>query len=169
MSEFTPRLNYKEDGHEINDEKLSITGSDRVYILKHHNIIDGSVYVYTQENKQGIQITDVIIGQHQEKPWQTILTFGSSVANADYYVSYTSLGDENDADDINELQDKIDIHSTIIASETELGHIKIGNNLIIDSDGVLHAENNGGGDNNMGNYQWKYNDFTKSIDLVKVD
>lgn len=107
MSEFTPRLNYKEEGYEIKDEKFTVDSNNITYILKHHNVKSDSIRIYTQVDNQGTQITDVKIGEHHEKNWQTILTLGDSVAEGVYYVSYISKGDENDADDINKLQDEV--------------------------------------------------------------
>ena len=43
-----------------------------------------------------------------------------------------------------QLEQKVDAHVADIATSTQLGHVKVGQNLVIDSDGTLHAAASGG-------------------------
>ncbi|WP_018923873.1 hypothetical protein [Salsuginibacillus kocurii] len=47
---------------------------------------------------------------------------------------------ENLVKSINELLEKLAAHSAEIASSDQLGHVKIGNNLTVEGDGTVHAE-----------------------------
>lgn len=105
---FTERLNRKDDGHLITDEKFTLA-SDRIYKLAHHNLINNAqLEVWTGVGKTGTQITDFTIGQNVDKNWVYELTFGAGVALEVYYVTYQSQGDKNDADDINLIQNSIE-------------------------------------------------------------
>src|SRR5690606_6157848 len=42
------------------------------------------------------------------------------------------------------VQAELDAHKAEIATSTQLGHVKVGQNLTIDSDGTLHAQASGG-------------------------
>jgi hypothetical protein len=100
---FVNKLNFKEDGHLIIDEIITLQ-DDRVHKLSHHNLINNSqLEVWTGIGKTGTQITDFIIRQNSEKSWVSEVVFGLAVSLATYYVTYYSQGDRNDADDINTL------------------------------------------------------------------
>ena len=47
----------------------------------------------------------------------------------------------NKAEDV---EDNLATHKAEIATSTQLGHVKVGQNLAIDSDGTLHAQASGG-------------------------
>jgi glycerophosphoryl diester phosphodiesterase len=104
---FINKLNYKESGNLITDELFTLD-STKVYELNHDNLINNaSLQVWTEVGKTGTQVTDFTISQKSEKPWEYILTFGNLVSLGDYYVTYYSQGDRNDADDINAIQNEL--------------------------------------------------------------
>jgi hypothetical protein len=117
---FVSKLNYKSDGHLINDEIVVLSGGNKIYTIQHHNVMGSpALEVWTGTLKTGTKITDFTASPDIVKPWVVKITFGASVTNGTYYVTYKSQGDENDADDINLLQNEISgIKNKLITSYT---------------------------------------------------
>ena len=69
-------------------------------------------------------------------------SFVENVFTAGVYDELASLNEVNQI--VQPIQDQLNSHLNKIATSTQLGHVKVGRNLTIDSDGTLHAQASGG-------------------------
>lgn len=97
------KLNFNQEGYQIADEAHAVASLIK---FEHDNVVQGSVQIYTQPNKEGTRFYDFTVAPDTKKPWESnihiedlsLLTGINTV-----YVHYTTLGDEVDADDLNLL------------------------------------------------------------------
>jgi hypothetical protein len=104
---FINKLNYNVSGTRVSDEVITLSGGNKLVSLLHHNVMASpAIAIWTGVGGTGTQITDFTVAPNT-KGWISDITFGASVGNGTYYATYYSQGDENDADDINNIQNAI--------------------------------------------------------------
>lgn len=126
IDNFSVKLNKKENGVHIIEEKLNITNGVFDGTLAHDNINNISLLVYTGTKFSGTKILNYVLSIPSDTPWKRNIRIYSDTEYV--YVTYETAGDTIEADDINDLQ------NSIIAIESELEKQK--------SDLNLHIENN---------------------------
>lgn len=103
MDSFISKLNFNQDGNHVIDEVANIALPAKEWELQHDNIMtNNGITIWTGANSSGTQITDFTV-QVGSKDWKNKVVFGASVSVGQYYISYYSQGDKNDADDLNGL------------------------------------------------------------------
>jgi hypothetical protein len=124
---FTNKLNYKAEGHVITDEVVVVSQTDKSFKLLHHNVMgELGVTVWSGMGQTGIKITDFTLSTDSEKSWVKVLTFGETVLDGTYYVTYYSQGDKNDADDFNALANDVEgLKSNLIARYVHTSNTEI--------------------------------------------
>jgi hypothetical protein len=113
IDQFTEKLNFREQHYEISESFTRPTSSES-YIIKHSNPENIVVKEDSTTLTLGVHYS---ISTPDDKPWIKIITsIGTDPQTPPTWtVTYTTDGDENDADDINSLSD------SIVAIEQTLG------------------------------------------------
>lgn len=105
MTEFTQKLNKKQSGIYVVEE--TVTTSNGIYegVLKHDNINDNTVTVYSGTKLTGVKIQSFVLSTPSETPWKRIIKIFADIEKL--YVTYETQGDTVEAEDINVIQDAI--------------------------------------------------------------
>ncbi len=100
---FKPKLNKRTDGTAYTvQEELSLVAGKFEGLLAHDNIANSSIRAHTGPKMTGEEVTAFTVSVPAETPWRRYIRI---FADADaVYMTYQTLGDQVDADDINELQ-----------------------------------------------------------------
>jgi hypothetical protein len=113
---FSAKLNKKQDGVYVIEEEITLTNGKFEGYLAHDNIINSTVKVYTGPKFTGQEVATWTLSVPVDMPWRRIIRIFADVAKV--YVTYETLGDTVEADDVNVLQD------AITATQTELERYK---------------------------------------------
>ncbi len=109
---FTEKLNKKQDGSVyVIEEEIKIAEGKFEGLLAHDNITTETIRVYSGPKLTGEEITDFTISVPKDASWaKHIRIFAEKTP---VYVSYETIGDTVEADDINLLQE------VLTATQTE--------------------------------------------------
>ncbi len=126
IEQFIEKLNKKhDDSTYVVEEKIELVDDKYEGLLKHDNINDISIKVYTGSKLTGIEIKNFIISVPNETPWKKSIKIFSNASPV--YITYETQGDQVEAEDINILQD------SITATQTEVDRYKNSNNAAVQS------------------------------------
>ena len=100
---FNEKLNKKQDGsvYVIEEEQVITAGKYEGY-LQHDNVNRLSLKAYTGTKLTGDRIDNMISSVPVETPWKTYIKVFTDVEKI--YITYETLGDMVEAEDINILQ-----------------------------------------------------------------
>jgi hypothetical protein len=113
---FPEKLNKKQDGVYVIEEEIPLINGVFEGLLAHDNIINSTVKVYTGPKFTGQEVATWTLSVPVDTPWRRIIRIFADVPKV--YVTYETLGDTVEADDVNVLQD------AITATQTELERYK---------------------------------------------
>ena len=139
ISNFTEKFNELEGVIYTVEEVVTVAGGAYNGTLAHDNINLKTLNVYTGTLLTGTKITDYVISTPSETPWKNTIRVYSSVSPI--YISYETIGDKVEAEDINNVQDAIvDTQESLNA---EIDRAKLSENTITDNlnDEVIRATN----------------------------
>lgn len=104
IDKFTEKLNKVGTVYVIEEEVSPVNG---VYegILRHDNITDSTVRVYTGSKLTGEKIDNFLLSIPSQTPWKKSIKIFSDKPKL--FITYETSGDQVEADDINVLQDSI--------------------------------------------------------------
>ncbi len=121
---FPEKLNKKQDGSVyVIEEALPIIAGRYEGLLAHDNITDGTIKLYTGSKLTGEEITNFIVSVPAETPWRRHIKIFADVDTV--YVTYETLGDTVEADDVNVLQ------KAITSTQTEVDRYKFDNDTTV--------------------------------------
>ena len=112
VDRFVEKLNKKQDGVYVIEEEKGITDGIWEGYLDHDNVNHQTIAIYTGPKLTGEKIDNYFISTPSEMPWKTHLKVFSK--SEKIYITYETVGDQVEAEDINLLQ------SEIIGLEEEL-------------------------------------------------
>jgi hypothetical protein len=90
----------------ITDEVLELQSGVGETYLTHDNVRADTLEVWTGPNKTGIKILGYTMRTIEDKPWKTFIRVTAPVDRV--YLTYETVGDQVEADDINTVQDAIE-------------------------------------------------------------
>lgn len=106
ISKFTDKFNYIEGNSYMHEEEVSISNNVYNGELEHDNINSKTLVVYTGPSLTGEKITNFFLSTPTLAPWKyKIRIYAGNVEKV--YISYTTDGDQVEADDINLLQNEL--------------------------------------------------------------
>ncbi|AFQ45149.1 hypothetical protein [Desulfosporosinus meridiei] len=106
IDQLSPKFNRKPDGSAYAvEEELPIFEGVYSGLLGHDNITNSTIRVYTESRFAGEEITNFIVSIPSESPWKRMIKIFASVGKV--YVTYETLGDMVEAEDINLLQESL--------------------------------------------------------------
>lgn len=106
VSKFTDKFNKIEGNSYIHEEEVLISNNVYNGQLEHDNINPKTLTVYTGPKLTGDKITNYFLNTPSITPWKyNIRIYAEEVEKV--YISYTTEGDQVEADDINLLQDEL--------------------------------------------------------------
>ncbi|QEH69908.1 hypothetical protein QTL86_02715 [Cellulosilyticum sp. ST5] len=106
---FINKLNKRQAPYTVTDEVLFLTEGKWEGFLNHDNVLKQTIEIYTQPNKQGDKVLNYTI-ELKDETWKMYIKVFSPGEKV--YISYETLGDTVEAEDINNLQwavDKLDV------------------------------------------------------------
>ena len=106
MDKFTwkNKLDISDGDAYVIEEQIDKTATDTYEdYLAHDNVDTSTIAVFSGVNRTGTQIQDYTISIPTDKPWKVKIKVNTTVATI--YISYETKGDENEADDINRIQE----------------------------------------------------------------
>ena len=101
------------------EEIQTITDGKYEGYLEHDNIDNKTIRVFTGSKLTGEEITNVIISIPEEMPWRRYIKVFSDISPV--YITYETVGDIVEADDINDLQD------SLTGTQTDVSNYKTSN------------------------------------------
>lgn len=102
---FIEKLNKKQDGVYVIEEKKDVVNGIWEGLLDHDNLFHKTITIYTGAKLTGEKIDNYFVSTPSETPWKTHLKVFSTSENI--YITYETTGDQVEADDINDLQDGV--------------------------------------------------------------
>ena len=105
MNNFTDKLNFIPGNIYTVEEEVKILGAVYEADLIHDNITQDTVAVFTGSRCTGKRINSFAISTPSLAPWKTHIKIFTSESVV--YVTYETVGDTVEADDINSVQDAI--------------------------------------------------------------
>lgn len=113
---FSEKLN-KVDGNVYTIEEV-VTPIDGIYEadLEHDNINTNTLNIYTGSKLTGDKINTYTISTPSLTPWRTHIKIFSDISQL--YISYETIGDTVEADDINNVQNAINLTQEELNNET---------------------------------------------------
>ncbi|RKD22537.1 hypothetical protein BEP19_09760 [Ammoniphilus oxalaticus] len=124
IDHFVDKLNKKQDGVYVIEEELQLVGGIYEGYLEHDNARNESVQFYTGPKLTGSKVDSYFISTPSETPWKRHVKVFS---DADVvYVTYETIGDQVEAEDINRLQD------SMTATQEEVDRYKSENDRTVD-------------------------------------
>lgn len=134
IDQFTMKLNKKQDGSVyVVEEELSGNYDGP---LAHDNINNDTIQIFTGSKMSGEKVENFIISVPSETPWNRLIRIFSDESMV--FVTYETIGDQVEADDINTLQD------SVVATQVEVDRYKKANDLVVNNtvNRVTTLENN---------------------------
>lgn len=106
LSIFHDKLNKVEGNAYVIEEEIHMPASG-IYEdeLQHDNIVDSTLSVYTGPTLTGEQIQSYALSTPSLMPWKRIIRIQTDVPVV--YITYETVGDTVEADDINRVQDAV--------------------------------------------------------------
>lgn len=106
LSIFRDKLNKVEGNAYVIEEEIHMPASG-IYDdeLQHDNIVDSTLSVYTGPTLTGEQIQSYALSTPSLMPWKRIIRIQTDVPVV--YITYETVGDTVEADDINRVQDAV--------------------------------------------------------------
>lgn len=106
LSIFHDKLNKVEGNAYVIEEEIHMPASG-IYDdeLQHDNIVDSTLSVYTGPPLTGEQIQSYALSTPSLMPWKRIIRIQTDVPVV--YITYETVGDTVEADDINRVQDAV--------------------------------------------------------------
>ena len=105
MNNFTDKLNFIPGNIYTVEEEVNIVGGVYEADLIHDNITQDTIAVFTGSRCTGKRINSFAISTPSLAPWKTHIKIFTSESVV--YVTYETIGDTVEADDINDIQDAI--------------------------------------------------------------
>lgn len=140
MSIYVEKLNKKTDGSVyVVEEEVPIADGQYEGDLKHDNISNNSIRVFTGPKLTGDEITNIMISVPEDTPWKRHIRIFASVSPV--YITYETTGDTVEAEDMNFLQESIrEIEQRIDEIGTGTGDGDMKKSIYdTDNDGVVDA------------------------------
>lgn len=106
MDKFTwkSKLDISDGDAYVIEEQIDKTATDTYEdYLAHDNVDTSTIAVFSGANRTGTQIQDYTISIPTDKTWKVKIKVNTTVDTI--YISYETKGDENEADDINRIQE----------------------------------------------------------------
>ncbi len=118
LSHFNEKLNKVEGKTYVIEEEI-IMPSSKIYeaALRHDNINEKTLSVYTGSKLTGEKIQSYSISTPSLTPWKKVIRIQTAVPIV--YISYETDGDTVEADDINSLQETITKTQVAVNEEEE--------------------------------------------------
>jgi hypothetical protein len=114
---FNEKLNKSQTGYDyVIEERIPITAGYYDGLLRHDNINNKTIRVFTGPRFTGEEIRNYSVSFPDATPWRRIIRIFT--AAPEVYVTYETPGDTVEADDINVVQ------SAITATQTEVERYK---------------------------------------------
>ena len=106
MKTFNKKLNVRKN-HQIYyiEEEIDLKNNNYQGFLKHDNVNIESVAVYSDRKLTGTKINSFALSIDSEFPWKIFINLSSSFHKV--FITYETIGDMVEAEDINELQEAI--------------------------------------------------------------
>lgn len=106
LSIFHEKLNKVDGNAYVIEEEIHMPASG-IYDeeLQHDNIVDSTLSVYTGPTLTGEQIQSYALSTPSLMPWKRIIRIQTDVPVV--YITYETVGDTVEADDINRVQDAV--------------------------------------------------------------
>lgn len=103
MTIFHEKLNVKENKEPYQiEEEIPMESGRYEGFLRHDNVLESSIALYTGKKLTGEKVENFVLSIDESYPWRTFIRVAS--AHERLYLSYETIGDVIEADDINELQ-----------------------------------------------------------------
>ena len=116
MNNFTDKLNFIPGNIYTVEEEVKIVGGVYEADLIHDNIAQDTIAVFTGSKCTGKRINSYAISTPSLAPWKTHIKIFTSESVV--YVTYETVGDTVEADDINSVQDAINDTQKALKDET---------------------------------------------------
>ena len=116
MNNFTDKLNFIPGNIYTVEEEIHVVGGVYEADLIHDNITQDTVAVFTGSRCTGKRINSFAISTPSLAPWKTHIKIFTSESVV--YVTYETIGDTVEADDINDIQDAINDTQKALKDET---------------------------------------------------
>lgn len=123
IDSFVEKLNKNDAGYVIEDEILELNNGVYEGELAHDNVKNESVMIFTSPQMAGERIFNFFLSIPAEAPWKRSIKVFSDAPMV--YVTYETLGDQVEAEDINRVQD------SIVNTQTEVERYKVVNDQIV--------------------------------------
>ncbi|WP_252214015.1 hypothetical protein [Clostridium sp. VAP41] len=105
ISKFNEKFNKIEGNTYVIEEKIELNNESYESELAHDNINVKTLNIYTGSKLTGEKIESYSISTPSLTPWKTIIKIFSKITPL--YISYETVGDQVEAEDINKLQDTL--------------------------------------------------------------
>ncbi|OSA89442.1 UNVERIFIED_ORG: hypothetical protein B2H98_16430 [Clostridium botulinum] len=105
ISKFNEKLNKIEGNTYVIEEKIELNNESYERELVHDNINVKTLNIYTGSKLTGDKIETYSTSTPSLTPWKTIIKIFSKITPL--YISYETVGDQVEAEDINKLQDTL--------------------------------------------------------------
>ena len=102
---FTTKLNKLDNNIYSIEEEINVVNGKYKGFLEHDNVNINSLNVYTGSKLTGEKINSYILSTPSETPWKTEIELYTKLDTV--YITYETVGDTIEAEDINILQDSI--------------------------------------------------------------
>lgn len=112
IDKFTEKLDKLENNTYVIEEEVTLLNGIYEGELKHDNVAVPTINVYTGTKLTGEKIQNFVVSTPSQTPWRKIIKIFSNLDRV--YITYETLGDTVEADDINILQ------SAVVATQVEL-------------------------------------------------
>lgn len=116
VDNFTTKLNCIEGKVYTIEEEVRLVDGRYKAFLKHDNVNSQSVNVYSGSKLTGEKINNIILSIPSEEHWKTEIEIFSNYETV--YITYETIGDTVEAEDINVLQD------SLVKAQTEINEFQ---------------------------------------------
>lgn len=106
LSKFIEKFNKIEGNSYTFEEEVTLNNGVYVGYLEHDNVVKESIAIYTGSGLTGTKIKNYFLSSPTLAPWKyQIKIYATDIEKA--YITYTTIGDQVEAEDINNLQKEI--------------------------------------------------------------
>lgn len=106
IATFNEKYNLLDENVYIVEEIVSIVDGVYENVLIHDNVTKSTINVYTGSKLTGDKITTYFLSTPSATPWKTSIKILCNTANK-LYITYETIGDQIEAEDINNLQNAV--------------------------------------------------------------
>ncbi len=154
---FVEKLNKADTVYVIEDEELILENGVFEGELAHDNVKNESVMVFTEPRMSGERIENFFLSIPSNAPWKRIIKVFADAPKV--YVTYETIGDQVEAEDINRVQE------SIVNTQIELERYKSANDQAVDNlDSRLTTV-----ENNKAEKSYVDSELSKKADKTYVD